>query len=208
MMNLPKTFIALVVTGLLLLSAASAQAQTANPVLAALKRRALETPPATSTDEPEQSNLERQAVAQSGILDILERQKKALVGSWLRKTHAPDGDPLTDFLGLVTFHDDGTLTSSTAIDITTEPPFVTSVAHGAWMHQGGRVFDVTFVSTVNDLKGNLIAIAKLHQRITLDESGDKYTSRFTVRVTDAEGHSFDLAPGTEDGTRIKAEPFQ
>lgn len=138
------------------------------------------------------------------LIDVRARLKKALVGSWLVKFHAPDGDPLTDFLGLVTYHDDGTLTLSSQIDITTDPPFITSVAHGVWDLQGGRVFDATFVALVVDLKGNLLAVFKVSQHIVLDESTDKFTSSINATATDPDGNTFSLAPGTIDGTRIKS----
>ena len=214
-----KILTTLLITGLLLLTAISASAQTNNPeppkrnALAEFKRRMLEHHPAAPESVANEDNLtaqrnaELQADAQSENHDGSEQAKKALVGSWLRKIHAPDGDPLTDFLGLVTFHDDGTLTSETQIDITTDPPFITTDAHGVWQHRRGRTFDVTFVSLVVDLKGNLLATAKLNQRITLGAHGDSYSSRFTIEFTDPDGNKFSLAPGTEEGTRIKVEPI-
>ena len=57
---------------------------------------------------------------QGGILDVLERQKAAIVGAW----DAPDS---TGFQALLTFHADGTLS---AVD---EDPTATN-GHGIWRH--------------------------------------------------------------------------
>jgi hypothetical protein len=68
---------------------------------------------------------------QGGLLDLINREKTAIVGAW----DAPDED---GFQTLLTFSSDGTLLASD------EDPTTTN-GHGVWEHLGGTQFAFTYV---------------------------------------------------------------
>src|SRR5581483_12032072 len=68
---------------------------------------------------------------QGGVLDIIQRQRLAIVGSW--NIPDPGGIPT-----LVTFHRDGSLTEN-------EVDHTFSGGNGTWAHLGGTQFAYTWV---------------------------------------------------------------
>ena len=69
--------------------------------------------------------------SQGGLLDLIGREKTAIVGAW----DAPDED---GFQTLLTFNSDGTLLASD------EDPTTTN-GHGVWAHLGGTQFAFTYI---------------------------------------------------------------
>lgn len=109
---------------------------------------------------------------QGGILDVLERQKTAIVGAW----DAPDS---TGFQTLLTFHADGTLSASD------EDPTSTG-GHGVWRHLGGTQFAFTYIQ--HKKAGQTPqGTATIWGRVNIDSSGRQFSGPLHFEVTDAEG---------------------
>ena len=62
------------------------------------------------------------------------------------------------FKALVTFTEDGGLVIAVQGDVTTDPPFVNSSGHGAWVKTGKRTFVMTFLQLSYTLDGTLRGI--------------------------------------------------
>jgi len=162
--------------------------------------------------ELERASQEEQAVAQGGILDILERQKTAIVGTWLGT--AGNGNKI-----LITFNEGGTvLLSLHGINVTNNT--VLTPTHGVWKHLGGRQFGVTGLAvrynpiTTNTMPpvpaGSLLSYLKLQNLLTISEDGDELTGMSIVRALDPDGNVVGnptIINNVPPFTRIKLEPF-
>lgn len=113
---------------------------------------------------------------QGGILDILERQKTAIVGAW----DAPDS---TGFQTLLTFHADGTLLASD------EDPTTTN-GHGVWQNLGGTQFAFSYIQHKKagpDGQGT----TTVWGRIILDSGNKQFSGPLHFEVTDPDGNVVD-----------------
>ncbi len=112
---------------------------------------------------------------QGGILDVLERQKAAIVGAW----DAPDS---TGFQALLTFHADGTLS---AVD---EDPTATN-GHGLWRHLGGTQFAFTYIQ--HKKAGQQQGTTTVWGRINIESSGRQFSGQLHFEFADLEGNVVD-----------------
>ncbi len=146
---------------------------------------------------------ELQSAAQGGILDVLERQKTAIVGSWLGTSS--EGNKI-----LITYNSDGTAFASLQGGVSTNPDFgVLTTAHGVWKHFGGRQFSATFISVNYDIEtGAYTGMLKARLLLMLNENGDQISGMDKVEIFGADGNLvFAVPPGNTTFTRIKFEPF-
>ncbi len=112
---------------------------------------------------------------------------------------------------IVTFHADGTAVGSTSPvhpPLGIEGPGVTAVFHsalqGVWAQRGDRQYQATIVQLEYDQDGELLFIVTVDTRISLDPSGDRFTSRDSVEVRTPDGtivFSEEDQPGVR-GTRV------
>lgn len=140
--------------------------------------------------------------ASGGFLDILSRQKEALVGSWLGTSS--EGNKI-----LITYHSDGTALASVQGGVSTNPDFgVLTVGHGVWKHLGGRQFSDTFISVNYDITtGAYTGMLKARLSLRLNENGDQANGMDKVEIFGPDGALVFTATGTTTFVRIKFEPF-
>lgn len=177
-----QIFLSLLAAAVMALSTAPARAQSAER--AALREEAAAQPAAQS----------------GGILDVLERQKKALAGSWLATVTIPGGPP--PFKALFTFTEDGNVISPAQGGVTGTTVF--TAAHGTWSHLGGRSFAFTAVSLVySPTTGNLTGLFKLRGTLTLD--GNEWSGPQKNELFNPAGNLVFSGDSTAQAQRIKVE---
>jgi len=174
-----RILLALIVTGMMVISATVARAQS------------------------DENTAEKAAATQAGgLLDILERQKKAIAGSWLITPTVPGGPP---FKVLINFNEDGTLVGAAQGDVDVQA-LVNSAGLGAWAHLGGRTFASTLLQIIyTPTGGNLVGLFKARGIHTLDSSGNEWSSTFKFEVFDPAGNVVFSGEGTAQAQRIKVE---
>jgi hypothetical protein len=140
--------------------------------------------------------------APGGMLDVIERQKTAIVGSWLGATS--EGNKL-----IATYNSDGTTHGSVQSEVSTDPQLgVLTPAHGVWKHLGGRQFGVTSLGILYNINtGAYEGMAKVRILLTLNEAGDQMTGTDKVEIILPDGTVIPIPSGTTPYTRIKFEPF-
>lgn len=137
-------------------------------------------------------------------LDILERQKKAIVGSWLVNVETPGFPPLKV---LLTFTEDGNVVGAAQGDVT--PTRTLSVAQGAWTHQGGLTFGSTFLQISYETQtGNLRGYLKFRLTHTLDSAWNQWSGPYKFDFLSPTGTILFSSGGTTQAQRIKVEPLQ
>ena len=135
------------------------------------------------------------------LLDILERQKKAIVGSWLITVTTPGFPPLKT---LLTFTEDGNVMGTGQGDVTASRAL--SVGQGVWSHQGGRTFASTFLQISYETQtGVLRGLVKFRLTHTLDSSGNEWSGPYKFDFLDPAGNPVFSAGGTTQAQRIKVE---
>jgi len=119
---------------------------------------------------------------------------KTLVGFW-KVTVTADGLP--SFRAFNQFNADG---SSIEFD-NSNPPGQQTIAAGPWERTGNKQYSMLEVNQLFDdqgYAGELRVLAK----ITLDTSGDTFTSTFNFQVLDPSDNIVFQGTGTAKGTRI------
>jgi hypothetical protein len=114
--------------------------------------------------------------AQGGILDVIQREKLAIVGSW----DIPDPESVPT---LITFHADGTVTEN-------DVDHTTTGGQGAWAYLGGKQFAYTFKQYKKDdqePKGSVVVYGK----VTLSNDGNHFTGPLHFEFSDETGKVLD-----------------
>lgn len=200
-----RIFGTLLITAMIIISTTVTQAQSTdrklwprggavnNPALEQTLEPAAETPTAWQA---------LQVADNCGFLCIVERQKTAIVGSWLGLSS--EGNRI-----LQTFNSDGTMITSVQGGVSTVPEFgVLTPAHGVWKHLGGRQFGYTAISVNYDINtGAYLGYLKARSVLTLNEAGDQMTGTDKVEIFDPNGKVVFAVTGPTTFTRIKFEPF-
>ncbi|MBI3424992.1 MAG: hypothetical protein HY011_18810 [Acidobacteria bacterium] len=185
-LNSPHSVSALLTAGCLMaLLTASVFAQSTTA-----RGRVRNTLPQVEGAQTEQPQIDLQ---QGGVLDILERQKKAIVGSWTIPD--PEGIPT-----LVTFHEDGTL-------VETDVDHTFSGGRGVWQHLGGRQFAYTWVQYKKDDQEQKGA-ATVFGTVTLNETNTRFTGPLHFEFAEPNGNVVDSDASLGltlvfDGARIR-----
>jgi len=198
----------LILFTLLLMTAASAQAQTGEQ-----KRRLLEQVAAGQRTLPKANEPATEELASSGTHgtpDILDAQKKnAISGSWVGDVTITAPPELAGtFKALLSFAEDGRMFATAQGDVV-DP--VQSPGVGAWQHQAGRAyalsFKTLFYETQGDAAGSLIGVATIRSTSTVNDAGDKFSGPFKFALTDPQGNVLLATEGMWQFTRINVEPL-
>ncbi|MDQ3812082.1 MAG: hypothetical protein M3336_17505, partial [Chloroflexota bacterium] len=115
----------------------------------------------------------------------------------------PAGPP---FKALQTFTADGGTVQSEIVFVSPapSPPSVTE-GHGAWVRTGHRAFSATLMLLRRDEHGTLVGSVKVVMHITLDRTGDAWSSVNTVSILSPAGTVLTSRTDLETATRIRAE---
>ncbi len=150
---------------------------------------------ATETTEPETQE-------QGSLRDRNERQKKAIVGSWLGISS--EGNRI-----LQSFTSDGVFLASVQGGVSTDPMFgVLTSGHGVWQHLGGRQFAATAISVNYDINtGAYLGYLKARLVLMLNKAGDQIQGTDKVEIFGSDGELVFAATGNTTFTRIKFESF-
>lgn len=136
-------------------------------------------------------------------LDAVERQKKAIVGSWLVNVETP-GFPALKIL--LTFTEDGCVIGTAQGDVAASRAL--SVAQGSWVHQGGLTFASTFIQVSYEIQtGNLRGLVKFRLTHTLDSAWNEWSGPYKFDFINPAGTVLFSAGGTTQAQRIKVEPL-
>ncbi len=123
---------------------------------------------------------------------------RALEGSW-RVTVTPKGiDP---FEALATYAAGG----GYIFTDTFPNPVSPTPAHGAWEFVEPRVFRISFVKFNFNSKGQIEGSLNVRGTITLNDTGDEYTSQEQVEVRNPEGEVIFANTATTAATRMRVE---
>jgi hypothetical protein len=129
---------------------------------------------------------------QGGLLEILQRQRTAIVGSW--NVPDPEGVP-----SLYTFNSDGTMIES-------DVDHTFTAGHGIWSHLGGTQFAYTFVQHKKDDQEQVGSVV-VYGTINLESSAARFTGPLHFEFKDTTGKvDTDASLGLElkiDGERIQ-----
>lgn len=204
-MKSQKLFATLLIGAWPIIVSSSAQAQTfasykrcSEQLAASARTQAVEQ---ATTETPSAARLEAQ---QGGLLDAVERQKKAIVGSWFISLGC--GCKI-----LASFTSDGLFSEVGQGDIQPvgAPNPSSTAGYGTWTHNGGRQFAITFLIIGYDLAtSEFRGTLKVRINLTLNEAGDQLSGTDKADIFDPEGHLVDsFTTGTMQGTRIKVEPL-
>jgi hypothetical protein len=133
--------------------------------------------------------------------------KDAIIGSWV-ETVTPTGPGAPPpFKSLGVYHADGTWTFSDqgSVRMSATPPFVLSPSYGVWSHLRDHTFALTGYEMICDLDGNLWGTIKFRGELTVDSTGNRYTSRSRVEVFDPGGNLLFSLQATAEGQRIQLQ---
>ncbi len=129
------------------------------------------------------------------------KNEQGLVGSWdveVTIRSCQDGTPFFSFPAMYTFNQGGTMLESDLGD----PRFVRLGGHGIWERRNGRQYSAAFRFLNFNPDRTLAERVVVRSAITLDRSGDTYTSTGTSEITDANGN-VTTACATETATRFE-----
>jgi hypothetical protein len=121
----------------------------------------------------------------------------AVAGVWLVTATAMGAPPAPLF----------NLFTPEGIVISVPPDLTRSILIGLWIQTGEREYGNTFYNHRFDTNGMLIGRAKIQTRIQLDESGDTFRGAFKATMFDLNGAVVLTREGTQEATRLLAEPF-
>ena len=199
-----RTFWTLLITGMIVISTTVTQAQPTGRN--SWSRGNAGSNPAPPKPEPAAEHAtetpEQEAQEQGNLRDLRERQKTAIVGSWLGISS--EGNRI-----LQSFTSDGIFLAAVQGGVNTDPLFgVLTTGHGAWKHLGGRQFGLTAISINYDINtGAYLGYLKARLVLTLNKAGDQMRGTDKVEIFGPDGELVFTATGNTTFTRIKFEPF-
>src|SRR5262245_47288845 len=128
------------------------------------------------------------AVLQVGILDVLERQKKALLGTWNLIVTFSDGTQVKSTLSVFPGHIDNEGAVIHSAEASLLLPNPTLSEQGAWRHNGGLQFTASYRGYAVDERFERPAgqIGFRHA-ITLNTDQETFTGRAVFEVVDTSG---------------------
>lgn len=148
------------------------------------------------TAERASADRQNEGQAQNGHVDLLEKNKSVLKGTFIGKAIAEGPLP---YIFIQTFHEDGTCESNASLELI--PP-AASTAHGQWQYLGGDQFASTTVGTlVNSvIDPTLFGTFKVRQLLTFNRQRDQIINqRIQVDVFDVDGNLVFSFGATPDG---------
>jgi hypothetical protein len=121
-------------------------------------------------------------------------REPSIVGLW--KIAFLDGGQVIDE-GFDAWHGDGTETLNDSV-----PPTAGNVCLGIWEQTGRRTYQLKHLSWNYDAAGTAIGIVIIHERVTLDRSGNNYRGTTTFDVYDMNKNLLFEGSGEVTGRRI------
>jgi hypothetical protein len=152
----------LLITAMIVISATVSQAPIHGPEALGQGDSANNLAPVAELETGRQESQVNQQGAPGGMLDVLERQKTAIVGTCLVRTAKGSSSSAT-------YNSDGTTHGSAQGEISTIPELgVLTPTHGVWKHLGGRQFGITVFGILYDIKntGAYQGMAKIRAVLT------------------------------------------
>jgi hypothetical protein len=112
-------------------------------------------------------------------VEVSAQSLDPLVGAWMSTYHRSTGEILT---GLVTFHDNGTVINSTSDHLSG------GTSHGSWSSLGNGQYAYSVLRLDVDLEGNYSGIRAVDSDVTIDPSGNGWTSVSQTNFYDIDGN--------------------
>jgi|SRR5215813_3975959 len=110
-----------------------------------------------------------------------------------------DGVEIRSFKSLTTFMSGGTLVDSTS----GIPQAQRTPGQGVWSHVSGNIYSFSFKSFNFNAVGNFTGWTTIIHEVSLDSSGDEYTSAGTSKIYDANGNFLFGGCSTTTATRFE-----
>lgn len=183
-----KLLLTLATAIFLAISFLPAQAQTGGA--AELKKRILEQSASGIKTQPVEGveTEERIDLQQSGIFDILDRQKQALVGGWNLTLTFTDGSQVKSILTVMPGRVEGEGTVIHSAEASLLLPSPTSNEQGVWRNNGGLQFIASYRGFAVDEKFEKpFGTIGFRHAITLDGSQESFTGQAVLEIIDTQG---------------------
>lgn len=203
-----KFFCAFAITALIALTSITSLAQSSGA--AALKKRIAEQvatgTPVQSVETLESANPSTEfLVAQQGIIDIIERQKRALLGTWDLTLTFSDGSSVKSTLNVFPGRNDGDGSVLHAAEASLLLPNPTTPEQGVWQHAGGLQFIASYRGYAVDATFEHPAgTIGFRHAITINPDQESFTGRAKFEVKDDKGEVVFSDNITTKGTRQRA----
>jgi hypothetical protein len=208
-MQRSNLFTAIALLALIAFSSTLVLAQ--NNGVAALKKRIAEqiatgTPvQSLETGESTSPSVEFFIAPQGGILDIVERQKRALLGTWDLTLTFSDGASVKSTLNVFPGRTDSDGSVLHAAEATLLLPNPTTPEQGVWQHAGGLQFIASYRGYAVDATFEHPAgTIGFRHAITLNSDQESFTGRAVFEVKDDKGAVVFSDNITTRGTRQRA----
>ncbi|NOT64226.1 MAG: hypothetical protein HOP19_28760 [Acidobacteria bacterium] len=138
--------------------------------------------------ESGESTVELSAAAQGGILDIIERQKNALLGTWDLTITFSDGSKAASTLTVMPGRADGEGSVLHAAEASLLLPNPTTMEQGAWRHNSGLQFVASYRGyAVNEKFDMPFGKIGFRHVITLNTDQVSFTGEAKFEVVDNTG---------------------
>jgi hypothetical protein len=116
-----------------------------------------------------------------------------LVGSWMTNYNRSTGEQLT---GLLTFHENGTVVNSLSDHLTG------TTSHGTWTSLGNNQYAYSVLRLDIDSTGNYAGIRAVDADVTVDPTGNSWTSASRTTFYDTSGNFMRMLTSTGMAKRI------
>jgi hypothetical protein len=116
-----------------------------------------------------------------------------LVGSWLCTYNRSTGEVLT---GLLTFHENGTVVNSTSDHL------AGGTSHGTWIDLGNGLYAYSVIRLSVDAAGNYAGTRAVDSDLTVDPSGNSWTSVSRTIFYDTSGTLVRMLTSTGTASRV------
>lgn len=207
-MQRSNIFFALAIAAFIALTSTTGFAQTGS--VPALKKRIAEQIASGAHVQPAET-LEiatlpvESVVAQQGIIDILERQRRALLGTWDLTLTFGDGSSVKSTLNVFPGRNDSEGSVLHAAEATLLLPNPTTPEQGAWQHAGGLQFIASYRGYAVDATFEHPAgTIGFRHAITINQDQESFTGRAVFEVKDDKGEVVFSDNITTKGTRQRA----
>lgn len=201
-------FFALAIAAFIALTSTTGFAQTGNATT--LKKRIAEQIASGAPVQPAET-LEiaippvESFVAQQGIIDILERQRRALLGTWDLTLTFGDGSSVKSTLNVFPGRNDSEGSVLHAAEATLLLPNPTTPEQGAWQHRGGLQFIASYRGYAVDATFEHPAgTIGFRHAITINQDQESFSGRAVFEVKDEKGEVVFSDNITTKGTRQRA----
>lgn len=201
-------FFALAIAAFIALTSTTGLAQ--NSSAATLKKRIAEQI-ATGTSLQPVETLESATpaaeflIAQQGFIDIIERQKRALLGGWDLTLTFSDGSSVKSTLNVFPGRTDGDGSVLHSAEATLLLPNPTTSEQGVWQHVGGLQFIASYRGYAVDATFEHPAGSiGFRHAITINPDQESFTGRAKFEVKDDKGEVVFSDNITTHGTRQRA----